>query len=699
MVFKIDFNDRKTVLWSKENGETTKEVDDNYRPRFYIDGNKSELHKSRPWISRQENVKATKFERWKPTLCKPETDVLRIDVAHEDDLKPLVYNLKKNFGRTRFRFYNVDLSPQFRYCIQENLEPKPDSIGQLSRVDLNLDRKSLANKDLSELEIDYHGEGSIDESLSIEEKLREVFQSLDPDIILVSRGQLLELIDQEFSFPLGRINGFEQLAGENTVSCYGKTVHSNARYNIPGRVIIDRSNSFLLDEAKFHGLWDLVERSYRPIQELAWGSIGRLLTSIEIKEAYINRNILTPWKNWEGEKPKKASTMHKADRGGFIFNPKPGIKEDVYEADFASLFPNIMVEKRISPETVCCSCCDNEAVPELDYSICENKKDDAFISDVIQPLVDYRQKMKEDVRGMEECTEKRRKKASIDAIKWLLVSCFGYMGHSHASYGAIRCHQAIQAFDREIMVEAKEMLEQNGYNIVHGIIDSIWVQENDNPQKFEEVCQEVTDEIGIELEPEYKFEWCAFIPRSSSEADIGTLNRYFGKKEDGDFKTAGIEVEQDSTCEFVKEAQMEMIKALDNNMNPSDVMQVLRERIEQLEEGLKPEKFVITKKVGKKVENYSSKNKNYCASKRASEKGMEIRPGQEISYIVRDDSAEPLDRVRLDFEELNRIDEEFYTKQLVRACESVLSPLGIKRETIWKRLDPIRQKQLSGTKN
>jgi len=136
----------------------------------------------------------------------------------------------------------------------------------------------------------------------------------------------------------------------------------------------------MLGETTLEGLWDLVERSYRPIQELAWGSIGRLLTSIEVKKAYLEEGTLTPWKNWGGEKPKKASTMHKADRGGFIFSPDPGVYRDVYEADFASLFPNIMVEKNISPETVCCDCCNNSRTPELGYSICEEK--DGFIGKV-----------------------------------------------------------------------------------------------------------------------------------------------------------------------------------------------------------------------------------------------------------------------------------------------------------------------------
>jgi DNA polymerase I len=432
------------------------------------------------------------------------------------------------------------------------------------------------------------------------------------------------------------------------------------------------------------------------MQELAWGSIGRLLTSIEVKRAYLEENTLTPWKNWEGEKPKKASTLHKADRGGFIFNPEPSIHYDVLEADFASLFPNIMVKRNISPETVNCSCCDNKEVPELDYTICQEKK--GFISKVLKPLVEDRQDMKEKVDDIEDEEEKKYVQGSIDAIKWILVSCFGYMGHSHASYGAIKCHQAIQAYDRDIMVRTKEMFEDEGYEISHGIIDSIWVQQNsEDAQNFEEVCRKVSREIGIELEPEYRFEWCAFVPRSSSEAKIGTLNRYFGKKKNGEFKTAGIEVEQSSSSQFVKDSQMEMIKALDKDMSPEDVLEVLEDKIEELRNyEVSVDDLIIKKKTSKRLQDYNVENRTVAALKRSHRHNIDVKPGQSVSFVVRNDDGLPYDRVRLAFEaEECDYDPEFYRTKLIRACESILSPLDWDRDMIREQLNPSKKVKIT----
>lgn len=691
MTYKIDFINGKAIEWKKKNGETVKQENQDYRPRFYIEGDKEELKQKRPWVSAMKEVKATGFEEWKPTLNKERQEVLRVD-TRIDDLKTVVNRIKKEVGRTRFRYYNVGFSPQFRYCIQEQICPTPEE--KLGKIELKMSRKDLAEENLENLYI--NGKKSGKKPLKT---LKNMVAEKDPEMIVVNRGQLLELLDRktdelEDEFSLGKTSSLQKLAGENTVSSYGKTVHSNARYNIPGRIVIDRSNSFFLRDTTIEGLWDLVQRSYRPIQELAWGSIGRVLTSIEVRKAYLEEDTLTPWKNWNGESPKKASKMHKADRGGFIFNPEPSIHRDVYEADFASLFPNIMVKKNISPETVCCDCCDNEKTPELDYSICQEKS--GFISEVLKPLVEDRQEMKDRLKEKDLSEEERKYfQGSVDAIKWLLVSCFGYMGHSHASYGAIKCHQAIQAFDREIMVKTKKLFEDSGYSIAHGIIDSIWVQKDDDAESFEEVCQDITDEIDIELEPEHRFEWVAFVPRSSQKG-IGTLNRYFGKKEDGGFKTAGIETEQNSVSEYTSESQMKMIEALDKDMNPEDVLDVLERRIDRLRSSeVSPENLLRAKKTSKSLEQYSVENRTVAAIKRSRRHGIDIKPGQEVEFVVRDDEAPSLNRVRLGFEvEENDYDPEFYIEQLVRAAESVLSPLGMDHSDIKRRLSGYKSETL-----
>ncbi len=676
MAFKVDFRDGKAVKWSKKDGKTVREEDPDYRPKFYIDGSKTDLIKARSWIAGHEGVQATSFEEWKTGLGRHKEKVLRVDVLPGVKTTTIASNLSRKQGRPKFRFYNVDFSPQFQYFLQRREKPVPED--ELEKMDIGIPRTSSANGKFKGLSID--GEKIEGSEKEILETFRKRLKDQDPDIVLVDRAQTVRLLHKKTDFRLGRENGFEQVAGDNTVSSYGKVVHSSSRFNIPGRILVNRSNSFMLSETTMKGLWDLVERSYRPLQELAWASIGRILTSIEIRKAYHEREVLTSWKNWDPEKPKTARTLHKADTGGFIFNPEPEVFHDVKEADFSSLYPNIMVKKNISPETVNCDCCSNSEVPELDYTICENRR--GFISEVLEPIVKDRKRMKEELKKNPDPERKEYLQGSVDALKWILVSCFGYMGHAHASYGAIECHQAIQAYDRDIMLKTKEMFEKRGFRVIHGIIDSIWVQNREEEHDYAGVCDEVSQEIGIELEEEYEFDWIAFTPRKSTDADIATLNRYFGRKKDGGFKKAGIQTEQSSTCDFVKEAQSDMIEAMGKKPDPEKAFEVLKRRINQLEKDMvDSEELVIEKKVSKPLEEYKVSNRSTAAMKRYRKHGIEIKPGQEVNYVVKNDEKKGPERVRLEFEE-KRYDQSFYRERLVDAAYTVLSPFGYSEEEV-----------------
>ncbi len=267
------------------------------------------------------------------------------------------------------------------------------------------------------------------------------------------------------------------LLQKRTYESYGQIGHSPARYNVPGRVIIDTSNAFFLKEANLDGLLDLVDRSRKPLQEAGWASIGNILTAIQIREA-LSRDVLVPWRAWRPEFFKTAATLEEADRGGYTFAPDVGVHEEVYELDFSSLYPNIMCTRNISPETVCCDCHpDREDVPGLGYSICPEP---GYLPDVLQPLIDDRDEIKQQIREGEGDIEALE--GASAAIKWILVSCFGYQGFSNAKFGRIECHEAINAFAREIILDAKETFERNGWRVVHGIVDSVWVTPMDGVQ-------------------------------------------------------------------------------------------------------------------------------------------------------------------------------------------------------------------------
>ena len=316
--------------------------------------------------------------------------------------------------------------------------------------------------------------------------------------------------------------------------------------SVPGRAIIDRSNTFLYSKANLQGCLDLVSRSWKPLQELGWASIGNVLTAIQIREA-VARDVLVPWNAWRPEFFKSMRTLHEADRGGFTFAPDVGFHEDVHELDFSSLYPNIICTRNVSPDVIRCDChADRDDVPGLGYSICD---DQGYLVDVLQPLIDDRDAIKAELQETDDPDRQEVLERKSDAIKWILVSCFGYQGFSNAKFGRIECHEAINAYAREILLDAKTALEAGGWRVVHGIVDSIWVtpREDEAQRSLEEIASEVSTDVGITLEYEAAYDWVAFVPQRNSDA--GALTKYFGAiMADGDddeadrtYKYRGIE--------------------------------------------------------------------------------------------------------------------------------------------------------------
>jgi DNA polymerase I len=263
----------------------------------------------------------------------------------------------------------------------------------LSTLRLGVPVTKTTGDTYTELSVD--GETITESTKDILTAVQAAVDERNPDILVCSTCHIIPTLHEMAThagvdgFSLSRWPDvdYQQLASQSKYSSYGRVGHSPARYNVPGRAIIDESNTFFYGETNLDGVLDLVSRSKKPIQELAWASIGNVLTAIQICEAH-DRDVLVPWNSWRHEFYKPMGTLHDADRGGFIFAPEVGLHEDVHEFDFSSLYPNIICTHNVSPDVIRCECHrDRDDVPGLDYSICD---DHGYLVDVLQPIIDAR---------------------------------------------------------------------------------------------------------------------------------------------------------------------------------------------------------------------------------------------------------------------------------------------------------------------
>ncbi|QLG50557.1 type B DNA-directed DNA polymerase [Natrinema halophilum] len=727
--YTFEFEDGVVREWTltEEGAEPTTVAD--YAPSLFVAGPDAALADLQDRLETDPKVLGTRTEQWATSLHEAHADdrsrVLRVDGGRVDEVRTLAREIRGIHEREThapgtFRLFDVDLAPGFRYCLDRDIDPTPDR--DLRTLRLSLDEAALADGDISALA--RAGEPIDGDEPQVLRTLRHHLERRDPDVLVVSHAELVPTLERRaetlgIEFHLGRLPGMTKLASENTYASYGQVGHSPARYRVPGRAILDTSNSFLWHQSGLAGIRYMVERTGRPLQEAAWGSIGALLTSRQIRLARRRKGVLAPWNKWEPERFTDVETLHAADRGGFTFSPEVGFHEDVHEIDFASLYPRIICEHNVSPETVGCDCdgadighAETNPVPEIGYEICET---DGFLPAVLEPLISDRAAIKRRLGDDPSDDEAARLRAESGAIKWVLVSSFGYQGYRNAKFGRIECHEAINAYARKIALTAKRRLEEAGWRIVHGIVDSLWVTpRGDEPEPLETVTADISETVGIPLEHDGNYEWVCFVPlrdsigsggsggsraggrRAGGSASAGALTKYFGKRSSGGYKFRGIELRQRSTPAFVADSQRAFIEALDRERDPEAVCDVLGRRLSELREGtVDPADLTVTKRVSRRLADYSQQTHSAAALRRYERRGIDRHPGQSVEYVVADDDARGPERVRLALEEPRTYDADYYATLLVRACESVLSPLGWDRSRIRHSLRDGRTVRLS----
>ncbi|WP_435158982.1 type B DNA-directed DNA polymerase [Haladaptatus sp. DFWS20] len=687
MVYKIDYVDGDVLRWSVTETGVECEVDESYTPTIYVSvhGN-GDFSTARAALRDHPAVVRVAIVEERVSFRHDPEQVLQVGVVDLKAVNSVARMVSKWGSPGEYRCYNVDFSREFRYCLETGIDPLPTR--ELSQMQIAVSETELASERVTELTIDDETvTGSGEDVLTT---LSSHVESVDPDVLSLNTSDLIPVLFQQadrldVEFQLGRRPGWQQLAGESTYESYGQVGYSPARYNLPGRVIIDGSNTFMWNQTNLDGCLYLVEQSGKPLQELAWSSIGNILTGIQIQEAR-KRDVLVPWRSWRHEEFKTMRQLHDADRGGFTFAPDVGLHEDVHELDFSSLYPNIIVTRNVSPEKIRCEChAEREDVPGIGYSICDER---GYLPDVLEPLIEDRDAIKAEIRETEDEENREELEGQSSAIKWILVSCFGYQGFSNAKFGRIECHEAINAYAREILLETKAVLEEHGWRIVHGIVDSVWVTpiEGEEQTSLSELVSEISEEVEIRLELEAHYDWISFVPLRDSDA--GALTKYFGKVAGEDeYKYRGIECRQRSTPSYIDEAQKALIRTVDAYRDPEAVCEELRSWVDRLERGaVDPNELVITNRVSKKKEDYTQSTRSVAALERAADLGLGRAPGQSVSYVVVDDAKQSRERVRLASEELDEYDTGFYRELLIRAAASVLSPLGWRTSDIEQEL-------------
>jgi DNA polymerase I len=499
--------------------------------------------------------------------------------------------------------------------------------------------------------------------------ISKVVERLDPDIILTQGGD-------EFVFPYLVARASVNRVSKDLYFSRTKTPLKNCIFNLSGNsdhymtygMIMRRSKTQVYLTGRFHldtttygslhfsegnipGVIEVARISRVPMQRLCRITIGGALQSIQYYNAYKLDHLIPPFKK-SPEDFRNGMDLIINDRGGHIFEPLIGVFDQVAELDFSSMYPSLMATFNISSETINCECCKSDGtgikVPGTSFHIC-SKREGIISKSISLPL-----KKRLYYKEYNKTHDDLRYKFTDIALKWVLVVSFGYLGFKNARFGKIEAHQTVCAFAREFLLRSVEIAKKYGCKVVHGIVDSMWLQDTKGRtlEEFEELTKKIADEIGdsvgIPMSWDGIFNNIVFLP-SRAEPDVPALSHYWGIKNDGEVKVRGIEVRRRDMPKIVKDAQYAFIDVFRDAKSVNEFMEKipdakkkLYEYVERVYSGrVTSDELTIKQKISRRPSQYKVNSYQAVAARQLERSGVVASAGKNVRYIILNADADP----------------------------------------------------------
>lgn len=703
------YEDRRegVVLWLAGDDGSRRRLHQPFPVAFYAAGDTLRLRALWRWLEGQPlSLKLAREER-RDLFQKDPVTVLAVRVQNTAEQRSLFNQVSELFPD--LTYYDSDLQLSLRYCAATGVFPLAHCRVQVEDDGLirsirpldspwDLDPALPALRALhlapdcdpnhappAALRLQYE---HYDYRLTFEPlrpfliNLRALLERFDPDLILTEWGdtwllsRLFELAEAGgIELPLNREPGHKViLKGERTYFSYGQIIYKGQQLHLFGRTHIDERNAALWGDYDLEGTIESARVTCLPLQTAARVSPGTGISSMQILVALRNQ-ILVPWHKQQVEQPKSALDLLRYDQGGLIYQPIVGMHKDVGMVDFISMYPSIMVHCNISPEV--------PAPTELGVS----DYPPGLIAQTLEPLLEKRIALKQRSASLPPWDPRHvRDKARSQAYKWLLVTCFGYLGYKNARFGRIESHEAVTRWGREALLRAKEAAEDMGFEVLHMYVDGLWVQKAGfrQPGDFTDLLAEVSRRTHLPVGLDGVFRWVAFLP-SRVDARVPVPNRYFGMYQDGSLKVRGIDVRRRDTPEFIGDTQMELLRCLAQAKEAEQLeglipqaIELLKKRLRMLRAGRIPlNKLLVAQKMSRELAAYKDLPAAGRAAMQLEAAGKPVRPGQRVRFLLLrghrnvrawDLPGKPDPRM-LNFAR--------YAELTIRAASNIFTPLGI----------------------
>jgi DNA polymerase I len=400
-----------------------------------------------------------------------------------------------------------------------------------------------------------------------------------------------------------------------------------------------------------------------PLDHVMTAAVGFRVDSYLIRQAHQVGELIPP----KNEQPFFTY------RGAIVLEPKTGLHDNIAVLDFSSMYPTLMMNWNLSPDTYVKP---GERVAEDSVYIIPDlkhrfrKTPDGFYKIVLSTLIQERAVIGRELKEFGERSIRYRVlKERERAVKVITNACYGYAGWAGARWYVREVAESATALGRQAITKTIEKAESLGLNVIYGDTDSIFVKNDQD--KIKALRKWATKELGLDIRSERVYIRVLF-----TEA----MKRYAGLLSDGSLDIVGLEVVRGDWSDIARQVQEEVLESILRDQSTEQAIERVRTTIRRLKNGEVPiTDLTIRKTLTKPIEDYAVRTPHVEVAKKLLKQGWDLGLGDKVGYVIAKgpgklfQKATPFNQIKPD-----EVDTDYYLEnQLKPAAMRILERFGV----------------------
>ncbi|MBI2044039.1 ribonuclease H-like domain-containing protein [Candidatus Pacearchaeota archaeon] len=265
--------------------------------------------------------------------------------------------------------------------------------------------------------------------------------------------------------------------------------------------------------------------------------------------------------------------------GAFVFEPTPGLYENVVIFDFTSSYGSTIVTYNLSKSTLLEKPEKDAHSIEVDgKKVCFSKKP-GFFPEMLKDIIEKRKQYKKELKTEDNSL----KRARSNAFKLLANASYGYQGFFGARYYCREAAAATAAFARKAIKDSIEKINKSGYKVIYSDTDSIaFLMDNKKEKDVLDFLNKLNDELPGIMELELDGFYRRGIWVTKRTGTIGAKKKYALIEKNGRLKIRGFETVRRDWCPLARDVQNNVLKYVLEDGNEKRALNYVKEIITKL---------------------------------------------------------------------------------------------------------------------